>query len=455
MSDAGRYDVIVAGAGPAGAAAAVSAARCGARVAVVERDHFPGGTPASAMVTPMQAFGSPAGRIIGGFGQELVVRLVRAGGSLGHLVDPVGFCNTVTPVDAGALRVELFRMFSEAGVEFIGGTRVEGVETGAGGVITGVAVRGEMGESGVLRAGAFVDATGNGDLAAAAGAPFEVDENCQPMTLIFKVGGVDTARIIAFQKERPEEFVMHPDPAVLGSGYVGVSGFFSAVARAREAGRLNVPRDRLLLFGGVNRGEIVVNTTRVQGYSGLSAPDVAAATRLGYLQAAEVFRFLREDIPGFENAALLEMAPRIGVRETRRIAGRFRIEEKHLLETASFPDVVAKGSFPVDIHLADSAGIESAAIPGKGHYDIPLGCLLPERISNLLVAGRCMSASHRAFASTRVQPTSMALGQAAGVAASLAAREPGGDIAESITKIQDILIQQGAILSDDAIVRDY
>lgn len=449
-----EYDVLVAGAGPAGSAAAVAAARRGKRVVLVERDGFPGGTPASARVTPMQAFGAPAGRVIGGFGQELVERLVAVGGSLGHLPDPLGFCNTVTPVDAASLRAALLGMFEEAGLTFVGGAVVAGVEFDGEGVLGGAVLRGEAGEEARVRARAFVDATGDGVLACAAGAPAEVDENCQPMSLIFRVGGVDAGKIVAYQRERPEEFALSPDPAVLDGGYVGVSGFFTAVKRARESGRLDIPRDRLLFFGGVRGGEVVVNTTRVQGYSGLVAEEVEAAMREGRRQVDEVFRLLRDDIPGFEGSALLEVAPRIGVRETRRIVGRFRLEEKHLLETVDFPDVIAKGAFPVDIHSAKSDGIESVPIPGKGHYDIPLGCLLAAEVRNLVVVGRCMSASHRAFSSTRVQPTSMAVGQAGGVAAALIADGPDGDVADRIGDVQDALAGQGAILFDDQIVRE-
>ncbi|MEW5947603.1 MAG: FAD-dependent oxidoreductase [bacterium] len=450
-SAAGRYDVVVVGAGVSGVAAAVGAALRGVKVLLVDREYCPGGTAVYSLVSPMQTFHSPAGRVIGGVAQELVTELSRRGGSPGHVPDPIGFVQTVTPVDPEALKAVMLDVLERSGVDFSGGTRFEGVRFAREGVLGAVVLKGEGGEEWEVGADAFVDATGNGDLTHASGVSMETDPDCQPMTLIFRVGGVDAGAIIAFQKAHPEEFVLNPDPSVLDRGYVGVSGFFTKVAKARESGRLTVPRDRLLFFGGVRADEVVVNTTRVQGFSGLRTEDLSAAMREGMRQARELFGFMKEEIPGFANAFILQAAPRIGVRETRRLIGRYRLVEDDLTGAKTFPDVVAKGAYPMDIHSAATDGIETLALGGGGHYDVPLRCLLNGAVNNLVTVGKCISVTHRGFSSTRVMPTCMAAGQAGGVAASFLAGAPETDLEERASAVQDALIAQGAILFDNQV----
>ena len=198
--DMNFYDILIAGAGVSGSAAAVAAARCGKSVLLVERDYYPGGTATSALVNPMQTFHSPSGRVIGGFAQELVEALVAAGGSLGHLPDPLGFVTTVTPVDAEILKIVLTDFLKREGVNLIMGVRLIAVKFAGDGIIGSVVLQGEGGEEWEVGARVFIDATGNGDLTYAAGVPMEIDKDSQPMTLIFRVGNVDAAEIINFQE---------------------------------------------------------------------------------------------------------------------------------------------------------------------------------------------------------------------------------------------------------------
>ncbi|MEW6202488.1 MAG: FAD-dependent oxidoreductase [bacterium] len=446
------YDILIAGAGISGTAAAVAAARCGKSVLLVERDYYPGGTAASALVSPMQTFHSPAGRVIGGFAQELVDALVIAGGSLGHLPDPIGFVTTVTPVDAEILKIVLTDFLEKAGVKLILGARLRDVKLAPDGNIACAVLESEDGERREVSARVFIDATGNGDLTYASGVPMETDGDAQPMSLIFRVGHVDAAEIVRYQKAHPEEFYMPPDISVLDRGYIGVSGFFTKVQKARRSGRLKVSRDRLLFFGGVRANEVVINTTRVQGFNALRVEELSAAMLEGISQVHELFEFMRSDIPGFKDAVLLQIAPRIGVRETRRLIGRYRLEEKDLTEGSAFPDVIAKGAFPLDIHSAHTDTIEAVPLGRRGFYDLPLRCLLNDEVNNLITVGKCISVSHRGFSSTRVMPTCLAVGQAGGAAAAILSDAPSSNLEDKTEQLQNILLSQDAIIFDDQIL---
>ena len=443
-------DVFILGGGLAGAAAAAGAARCGARVVLAERGLILGGTATGALVTPMQTFHSPVGRVIGGFAQEMIEALKATGATPGHLYDPIGFSPSVTPADPDALAEFLSRFLKNERVEVLTGAGFKDVDV-KDGVIESVTLEGG-GVTLHVRADFFVDASGDAVLAHAAGAAVEIDANCQPMTLIFIMDRVDGAEIVEYQKKHPEEFYMPEDVSVLDRGYIGVSGFFGHVRRAREAGRLSVPRDRLLFFGTTRPGEVAVNTTRVSGFRGIIEEEVEEAKRIALGQVKELARFVNEEIPGFANARVVRTAERIGVRETRRLIGRYVMNEKDVIETAHFDDAIAKGAYPMDMHLPDS-GLKSEHVGGKGFYDIPLRSLLSNEIANLVLAGKHISVTHEGFCSTRVMPTCMATGQAAGAAAALAARARK-DPEEIYGEIQEALRKQGAVVFDGDVVRD-
>lgn len=446
-----KCDVFILGGGPAGTAAALGAAWSGADVILAERTFRLGGCATGALVAPLQTFHSPAGRIIGGAGQRIIDELKRAGATPGHLPDPVGFAPSVTPVDPDALKLILQRMLAEAGVKVLFGHFLREAKS-AGGRVTGVTLEDACGGAVEIESKQFIDASGNGDMAFAAGANMEVDENCQPMSLMFIMENVDEAAIVKYRDENPTEFYV-PEGGFPKVGYTGVSGFFSHVAAARKEGRLTLPRDRVLLFGTTRRGAVTINTTRITGKSGLSGKDLSEAMSEGLRQAAELEAFLKSDIPGFQSARICRVADMVGVRETRRLIGRVVLNENDLVESRRFDDCVAKGGYPLDMHLPNSDGLKSVHIGGDGHYDIPLRALLCAELENLLTAGKCISVTHEGFSSTRVMPACMATGHAAGAAAALAARSGGN--AESLSaEIQKTLREQGAILRDEDIVKE-
>lgn len=446
-----KCDVFILGGGPAGTAAALGAAWSGARVILAERTFRLGGCATGALVMPIQTFHSPEGRIIGGAGQKIIDELISTGASPGHLPDPVGFAPSVTPFDPDAMKRILTAMLKRAGVHVLFGHSLEGVKT-SGGRISGVVLLDGCGDSIEISPKSFVDASGNGDMALAAGAKMDVDENCQPMSLIFMMENVDEAAIRKYQIENPAEFYI-PERGLPDVDYMGVSGFFSLVAQARESGRLTIPRDRLLFFGTTRRGVLAVNTTRITGRSGLSGGDLSAAMLDGLRQVSELETFMKKDIPGFENSRVCRVADNVGVRETRRLMGRYILNENDLVETKRFDDCIAKGAYPLDMHLPNSDGLKSIHIGGNGHYDIPLRSLISNEVENLLVAGKCISVTHEGFSSTRVMPACMATGHAAGVAAALQVGE-GKDFEALTNSIQKTLKSQDAIIIDKDIVKE-
>jgi hypothetical protein len=243
------------------------------------------------------------------------------------------------------------------------------------------------------------------------------------MTMMFRLGEVDGQAVRAAIRAAPEDFVLSDQArADLDSlPVLGVAGFFSLVRAAQERGELGSFRDRVLYFELPAPGQVVVNMTRITGASGTRAEDLSRATRIGLEQTHEVLAFLRRRVPGFAAARLLQTASQVGVRESRHLLGRYTLTAEDVLEGREFADSVARGAFPIDIHSPDGKGLELRTMAPGTSYGIPYRCMLPRELEQLLVSGRSISATHEASGSARLSPSCMALGEAAGIAAALAA----------------------------------
>lgn len=441
-----RYDVIVAGGGPSGAIAAIASARSGANTLLIERYGFLGGMITNALVGPMQSFHSRKEQLVTGIAQEVIDRLVAIGGSPGHVRDMIGFAPSVTPVDAEMLKVVLQEMCLESGVHVQLHTIVTGVRM-TDDRIRALELFNKSGPS-EAEASVFIDCTGDGDVMWMAGVPYDKgrkkDGLAQPMTMMFRMGGVDLERVRTYIRSHPHEFVLADDWE--SCSHVAVSGYFSLVREARSSGELCVERDRVLFFELPVRGEVSVNMTRVIRYDATDGAALSAAEIVGRRQVMEVVRFLNRRIPGFESAFLISCGTQIGVRESRRIRGKYTLTGDDVLSGRTFDDAIARGSYPIDIHAPDGAELDAAEMKRADAYDVPYRCLLNDHARNLLVAGRCISATHEAIASARVSPTAMAIGHAAGAAAALAALS-GIDPADvDIRRIQQLIVKQGGNL---------
>jgi hypothetical protein len=446
---AAEADVLVVGAGPSGLGAALGAAGVGGDVVLAERYGFLGGNATAALVMPLMSFHTQEAKprradittlmprdhgrgeaVIAGTLQTLLERLIAAGGAL-RPSEQTGF---VVPFDPEVFKLVALDLLDDAGVKFllhafatdvIGQQRLEGVifETKSGPV--------------VIRARAIVDCTGDGDIAARAGAPFHVgrddDDLVQPMTLMFRMVEFERAAFATYVKTHPDQ-------------WRGVHGLWDLIEKASAAGELHLPREDLLFFGTPHRREVSVNSTRVTHVLGTDVWNLTYAEWQSRRQMRQIAAFLRRYVPGFAQAYIAQSGVNIGVRETRRIIGDYQLTAADVLEARKFDDVIARGSYPIDIHNPTGAGTMLKRLPPGEAYDIPLRCLLPQRVEHLMVAGRCISGSHEAHSSYRVMPIAMATGQAAGICAALAARAGKAPREIPAGHVQQELRRQGANL---------
>ncbi|MDF2650213.1 MAG: FAD-dependent oxidoreductase [Paenibacillus sp.] len=440
-----EYDVAVLGGGPAGITAAITAARNGAKTILIERYGFLGGMSTAAMVYPWMTFHSASGeQVIKGIAQEIVDRLMSLNASPGHQRDTIGFVHTLTPYHPEVYKVLACDMLQEAGVDIVLHTVAIDVQSAADS-ISGITLYNKSGVS-TLQAKVYVDATGDGDIAYMAGAPWEkgnIEGKVQPMTMKFRMRGVDLDKVKRYMQQNPSNFYEKSLISELDLlPLTGVMGFYSQW----KAAELPIQRDGLLFFSGPNEDEVLVNISRVSGLDPTNSGDLTQAEIEGRKQVLLLETFLQKSIPGFEKASISSVGTQIGVRETRRIIGKYVLNGKDVLDGRRFDDVIARSGYPIDIHNPEGKGITANFIREGGAYDIPYGSIVPLKTRNLLLAGRCISTTHEAQATTRLTPSCMAIGQAAGTAAALAVLHNCDTAEVPILELQQRLIEGKAEL---------
>ncbi len=405
-----QADVLVCGAGPAGVAAAIAAAREGSRTVLLERYGMVGGMWTAGLVNPFFE-ATRNGWLV----RELIQRLEAVGAWKRWK-----FAHTFCPE---TMRLELERMLAEAGVQLLYHTYCADsiVQDGR---LRGAIIESKAGREAIL-ATVTVDCTGDGDIAARAGCAYEMGRDAdgvvQPMTLMFEVHGIG-----GFDCDSALEL-------------------FDLMSDALE--RTGLPHH--LPFERVNyapwlitlpaAGVAAVQATHVYRLNPLDPADLTKGALDARRQAHEMVEILRH-IPGLEGVRLAATAAQIGIRETRRVKGLYALTLADLQAGRRFEDGIASCGFGVDIHdPAPGSGVDSGHGVKTGVYDIPYRCLVPADVGGLLLAGRCISGSHEAHASYRVTGTCMAMGQAAGLAAAWCARdgiEPaevdGGDLRRAV-----------------------
>jgi hypothetical protein len=380
------FDVAVIGGGPAGTAASIASARMGARTLLVEQDGYLGGMASAGMVVPHFEPGRCS------ISLEMIDCLKSMNGW--------GSKNWDNSFDPELWKICSERLAISSGVKLLFHTS-----------LTGATVRDEMIEEITLfskngsfptKAKVYVDSTGDGDLAFNAGVPFEQgrsgDHMVQPVTLIFRLGDVDYYQNDAHQLSNAIE-----------------------EAKKKASSSYKLPYDCPWIVEHPIEGQKLVMLTHIYNIDPTNPWDLTKAEIEGRKQAFEAWSFLKKHIKGFERSYIVSFAARIGVRETRRFIGEYMLNEDDVMNGRKFEDAIAQTRYPIDIHEPNED--VQTNIPIKSEYDIPYRCLLPKGIQNLLLSGRNISGTHKAHASYRVKGIAMATGQAAGVAAGLAASE--------------------------------
>lgn len=446
-----KFDVLVVGGGVSGCAAALAAARNGADVLLLEQNGYLGGTLTGCGVGPMMTFHAGEKQVILGIMEELVAELVRRGQSPGHVPDTKQYTSTITPFDAEGLKLLLDEKLSEAGCTVLFHTFVGAVQT-EDGCITGLTVCNKDGLH-TLSAKVYIDATGDGDVAAWAGADMTKgrpeDGAAQPMTMKMKYCCVDTEALKGYVLKNPERFPkLAPHMEIFRQPVpVDLEGFDEEFSAAKAAGELSIRRENVLMFATGRPGEYIINTTRIVDHDATDAVSLSEAEQIGRRQCAELDRFLRERVPGFAHAMLEFTGPSVGVRGSRQLVGCCTLTAEDILSCRVFEDRIAHSAYPIDIHNPKGEGTDSTFVSRKGtYYSIPYSIMVCPQINNLIVTGRCVSATFEAQAAIRTTPTVGAMGQAAGVAAAMAAAAEGNTREVNIKALQQKLADQGAYL---------
>ena len=412
-----QRDVIVAGGGVTGVMAAVAAARAGADTLLVEaRSHL---GAVATMGLPLQGYCDRDGhQIVGGLAEEFRQRLMAIGGATDFI--PCAMHNPYVVVDPECVKIVCQQMLLESGAKLLLHAPVVSAVT-EGGHIQAVIIEGKSGRE-AARGGVYIDCTGDADVAFRAGADCDMEpaERLQTNTLNMILAGVDTEKIQRCVREDPERFklfsLLDPDELTAHPRYILVGLKELADDARREHPEWGHLWNIACYITLVSPGMVCINSVHTDN---LLATDTRELTRIeisGRAQAQQALAFYRGYIPGFENARLVSTGPWTGVRETRRLRGLRRLTVDGIREGARSDEDVALGGYPVDIHDPDTNQLVFYKVPV---YGIPYGCMLSDRVDNLLVAGRAISATHEAMASSRVMAQCMALGQAAGTAAAL------------------------------------
>lgn len=449
-----EYEVAVIGAGPAGLAAAITAARMKRRVILVEKNGYLGGTLALG-ISPLSMLDKNGRKTVAGFAEEFMSRLQEREDCLGTDICPKH--NSVTSINAEGVKRLAVEMCREAGVDVLLHCEVLNAKVDSAKIVS-VNVYGKVNMI-HLKAKQYIDCTGDGDLAYLAGCSYEKGQKdsgtLQPPTVVYSLQGVDQERLFHYVEEHPEE-LRYNDKAIYENQDYTVNhfrahpshvfvGLQATFRRLKAEGRLPVERESFIYINGTHPGEVYVNSTRLLRTDATDILSLSQAELDGTLQAFELTELLRESIPGFENCYISSIAPSLGVRETRRFKGICRVTGQDAVHGLVPEDSICLVSYKIDIHSGIDTGLLFTDI--EKPFGIPYGCLVSADVDNLMMAGRCISCDAIAFGALRVTSFCLAMGQAAAVGACVADKHSVPIAHADVKEIRSILLEQNAILS--------
>ena len=422
-----EVDVLVCGGGPAGFCAAVAAARTGARTLLIEQTNCLGGIATAGghnHICLYTAWGCEQ-RVVGGIPYEMVRRVVETGYGV--------YGGGSADFELEGLKLALEQMAAEANVRLLYHTLFAEALV-EGGRCAGAVIQNKSGRQAVL-AKRVIDATGDADVAASAGAPWEMgrpsDSAVQPCTLMFHIGGVHWDQVRAWRTDYQMQHVW---------------------AEAQENGDMEPFQDNIMGFWWTptRPDQVGINFTHVVGCDPTDAESITAATIEGRRQAFHMIPVFRKYVPGMEDCFLVTTAAVIGTRESRRILGDVVLTDDDMFASREWPDSIGYGCFYIDVHNLDGPGMDQETFhPEPGfRYQVPYRVLVPRDVENLLVAGRCISVTHRGLGSMRVMSQCLLTGEAAGVAAALSLEEGVPARQVSVPRLQEALRSSGGLLDE-------
>jgi len=428
----GEYDVVVLGGGPAGITAAAAAASHRSNVLLVERYGFLGGMGTAAGVTNFCGLHANVHgeirQVVHGVADQLLARIERLGGlNAPHLVLGKIFAQAY---DTAAYKCAADDLLLSSGVEILFHALATGVVMGQKNRIKALLLETKSGRSAILGR-VFIDCSGDGDLAAFAGAPYEKGDdkgNLLYPTMMFRVNGVDAA--------------------LAGDAWRTIPALMDAAEKRGVA----FPRKGAIVRPQKHSNEWRVNVTQVKNaqgraVDGTDAQELSTGEIEGRRQALDFFEFLRREAPGFADAYIVDIPPQLGVRETRRVTGHYQLTGDDVISCASFPDSIGVNGWPVENHVAGNVVWRWPDIPGsRGFNHLPYRMLTPLGFDNLLVAGRCASMTHEGQSAARVSGGCFVMGQAAGTAAHLSLAGNTGCADIPVDTLQATLEKDGAYL---------
>jgi len=431
----GEYEVAVLGGGPAGIAAAVAAARAGRRTLLVERYGFLGGMGTAAGVTNFCGLHANVHGemrlLVQGIASDLLARIDRLGGlNAPHLV--LGKI-LAQAYDTAAYKIAADDLLAAHRVEVLFHALGAGVVMDGDNRIGALMVETKGGRQGV-RADIFIDCSGDGDLAAWAGAPFELGDasgHTLYPSMMFRINGVD--------------------PAKAGEAWRSIP---QLMEEAERNGTHRFPRKGAIVRPQRHAQEWRVNFTQLaradgSAINGVEPGDLTRGEIDGRRQAIAAFEFLRS-VPGFENSYIIDLPPQLGIRETRRVLGGYQLTGEDVLACASFADSIGVNGWPIEAHVAGDVIFKFPPIPqSRGYNELPYRMLVPEKIDNLLVAGRCASMTQDGQSAARVSGACFAMGEAAGLAAATALSGNTRPREIAIERLQQALTEHGAFIGRD------
>ncbi|MFA7636590.1 MAG: FAD-dependent oxidoreductase [Monoglobales bacterium] len=411
------YDVIVAGGGFAGFSAAVAAARQGQKVLLFDKGNSLGGAASNGLVMPFMHHETNVDGKPFYLNRGIFAEVKTALEAESDIIKRWSF-----HFHDEALKYIMNKIAIDAGVRLLYGVYLTGVDMD-GDAIKSVTLAGVSGPL-TLQAKYFIDATGDGLLSVLAGCDYQLgresDSLCQPMTLCFRVANVDSA---LYNEQKGE--------------------INSLYKKLHAEGKFKNPREDVLAFLMPFEGIIHFNTTRVVRKNPTDPFEKTDAEIMAREQVFEMFAFLKENFSAFKNSQIISTAAEIGVRESRMIECDYRLTVDDLKNCAKFPDAIAAANYDIDIHNPEGAGTSHYFFEDGTWYTIPYRSIHPKEKKNLLVAGRCICSDHESQASYRIMPIVSSIGEAAGIAVSVAAQDNLPVADANIEKIQKIITETG------------